>query len=153
MDMQVLDKRNGIVLESVIRREGRSILQYVVDAFPWITSQEQPSLRQLQTMAAEERQSLCEIADFLTGHRHSNPQLGPYPMSFTTINYTSLEHLLPILTAKGRVGLASLEQDLAQVEDTQARDLLDRYLTLKRGHLTALEKMAADNPEVASTRR
>ena len=40
----MLDDRTAQLLEGVVRRESRSLLQYVAEAFPWTTPEEQAYL-------------------------------------------------------------------------------------------------------------
>ena len=55
------------LLENLVRRESRSLLQYASDSFPWITAEEQEPLAQLQTMVSEEAQAAAGVAQFLAG--------------------------------------------------------------------------------------
>jgi hypothetical protein len=149
----VIDDLTANAIEMAVRRESRSFIQYAVDAFPWSTPAEQQALAQFDTIAAEERQALGELSDYLFKQRHFGPQLGPYPMVFTSMNYVSLEHMLPLLAENGRQAVTLLEEDIGRVTDGGAREILTRYLDLKRNHVTALKNLAAANPETVSTRR
>jgi hypothetical protein len=140
-------------LESIIRRESRSLVQYATESFPWITEQEQLALAELRKIAGEESQAVAILGQFLLTRGRSLPYLGLYPMSFTSINYVSLEHLLPLLAEHGRQALAQMERDAPQIADVQARDMVSRYIELKRQHVKNLENLATVNPEIASTRR
>jgi hypothetical protein len=149
----VIDQQTGDVIEKVVRRESRSLLQYAVDAFPWTTSEERQVLAQIDAIATQERQALGELSDYLFKQRHFGPQLGPYPMIFTSMNYVSLEHLLPLLAENCRQAVALLEEDLVRIRDVEAREILTRYLDLKRNDASSLKNLAAANPDAASTRR
>jgi hypothetical protein len=90
----MIEARSKTVLQDLFRRESRSLLQYVSESFPWITPEEQHALASLQAMVREERDSLAGLAGFLTRNHVFPLPLGPYPMTFTNINYMSLDHLV-----------------------------------------------------------
>jgi hypothetical protein len=149
----VADEQSFSVIENVIRREGRSLIQYVIESYPWTADGEQSALELLQITADQERECLGRLMEYLFKHKGANPQPAPYPVSYTTMNYISLEHLLPILTESARQASARIERDLAQVSDREGHDLLSSYLALKRQHAETLSELAAAHPETASTRR
>jgi hypothetical protein len=145
----MLDDRTARVLDAVVRRESRSLLQYVAEAFPWTTPAEQAALARLQRLIAEERAAVARVADFLQRRRHVAPYLGPYPMVFTNLNFVSLDHLLPVLAEHQQRALAELDRDLAAVTDPGARAVLEKLCAVKREHLAAL-KTLTDAPAAAA---
>jgi hypothetical protein len=143
----MIDPRTASLLQRMIRREGRSLLQYLGDAFPWIKSGEQESLRQLHVLVKEERDAVAELAKFLSRQRVAPPYLGAYPMGFTTLNFVTLESLLPRLVAFQQRCVANLESDLHQIQDPDAIIAVHRLLEVKKRHLKALEALAAPAKE------
>jgi hypothetical protein len=139
----VIDALTRIVLENAVRREGRSLLQYVSESFPWTTTEEQQALAQLQELVRQQRDATAALAQYLAKQEHSVPYLGSFPMSFTNINFVSLDHTLPLLLEAERQGLAYLERDLAKVQDPAARDHLLKIADMKRQHCVALKALAA----------
>src|SRR5262249_10626198 len=93
----MLDATTRRRLQELLRRESRSFLQYISDSFPWTTFEEKDALARLQTVVEEERSANAALAKFLIRHRIPLPYLGPYPVAFTTLNFVSLDHLLPML--------------------------------------------------------
>jgi hypothetical protein len=146
----VIDARTAALLQDILRRESRSLLQYISEAFPWITAEERQARAELQRLIDEEGRSAAELGRFLVRQRVPLPLLGPYPMDFTTINYVSLDHLLPLLVAHQSRAIARLEQDQAAITDPDARAQVGKILSLKGQHLHALEALAAAHPEKAS---
>jgi len=138
----VIDPQSRAVLQRLIQRESHSLLHYVCESFPWISPSEQEALARLQEINQEEVEALSVLGRFLFKHRIVPAALGAYPMNFTTINYTALDHLLPLLidNQKGRVG--ELQKDLAKIKDGEARQHVERFLEMKRRHLQALEDMS-----------
>ena len=138
------------VLQDIVRREGRSLLQYISEAFPWATLAGRTALAKLDAMIAEERDAVAALSNFLRKRRVSPPYLGAYPMSFTNINYLSLQHLLPRLVVHQKQAITRLAQDLGQITDPAAREQVERMLGMKREHLQRLEELAV-KPEAAAT--
>jgi hypothetical protein len=149
----VPDEQSLAVVESVVSREGRSLIQYVIESYPWTTEQEQQALSDLQSIGSEERGALAPFVQYLVQHKRLGPQPNPYPVSFTSMNFISLEHLLPILADNAREAANQLDRDLATVSDAGARELLIQYAALKRQHAETLKNLAVAYPETASTRR
>ncbi|HEX5270059.1 MAG TPA: hypothetical protein VFW33_06220 [Gemmataceae bacterium] len=126
-------------LEAAIRREGRSLLQYVSEAFPWTKAVGDATPDKVRDLAREERDALGVLTKYLARQRHAVPYLGAFPMSFTTMNFVSLDYLLPRLTESARQSIAALEKDRAALADADAKAELDRLVELKKNHLKALE--------------
>jgi len=139
----VISAPDAALLETVIRREGRSLLQYISEAFPLGTSSGDPAPEKLRDLAREERDAVATLIKFLARRRHTVPYLGAFPMSFTTMNYVTIEYIVPRLADDGRRAIAALEHDRAALADAEAREQVDRFLELKRRHVKALDEMAA----------
>jgi hypothetical protein len=137
----MIEPRTAELLQGIVRREGRSLLQYVADAVPWTKNAEHESLCQLQTLVQEDRDTNAALARFLFRNRIAPPYLGAYPMGFTTLNFVSLSSLLPRLIKEQRHSISALENDLAQIRDPQCRGVVEGILDVKRRHLKALEAM------------
>lgn len=133
------------VLQNIFRREGRSLLQYVSEAYPWTRAGEQKPLAELHKMIAEEGQANADLATFLRRRHVPLPYLGAYP-DFTTVNYVRFDFLLPRLVEAQRQGISALEHDLASLTDAVARQEVEKILELKRRHLQKLEELAAPAP-------
>jgi hypothetical protein len=138
----VIDPRTHAILEDIVRREGRSLLQYVADSFPWTATDEQGALEQLRRMIEAERQATTDLVRFLVRRKFTPPYLGAYPARFTTINFVSLEYLLPRLAQEQRRDIRALEDDLVEVHDVEVREQVKKLLELKRRHLQTLEQLA-----------
>jgi hypothetical protein len=147
----VIDTRTAAVLHDVVRRESRSLLQYVSEAIPWITPAEQVALAQLRQLIEEERGATTDLGRFLIRQRVPPPYLGSYPQDYTNVNYVSLDHLLPMLVDNQRQAIARLERDLAALTDAEARAHVEKILTIRRRHLETLQTMAAAHPDKAAT--
>ncbi len=149
----MIDAQSLPVLQEMVRRESRSLLQYIHDSYPWTPADEQSALAQLRQFAEEERESAGALGRWLARNRQMVPNLGAYPSGFTTINYASLDYVLPRVAKHERDGLARLEQDLAAIKDADARALVAALIEKKRQHLAAVEALAAAHPEPSVIRR
>jgi hypothetical protein len=141
----VIDARDADLLKEIVRRESRSLLQYVGDSFPWTTRQERETLPMLRSMIEEEREAAAALARFLASQRQTPPYLGAFPQSFTTINFISLDYLLPKLVDSEREDIALLEHSETVATDSDARAHIERILNIKRQHLETLQKLS-DQP-------
>jgi hypothetical protein len=149
----VIDPQSLAVLQEIVQRESRSLLQYIHDSFPWTSAGEESALIQLRQFAEEERESAAKLGRWLARNRQMVPNLGAYPAGFTTINYVSLDYILPKVAADERKGLARLEQDLAAIGHADARVLVADLIDKKRQHLQTVEELAAAHPEPPMIRR
>jgi hypothetical protein len=138
----VIDARTVALVQDVIRHEGRSFLQYVREAYPWTTPAGRELLSKLQQLTDEERDGAAALSDFLRRQREAPGYLGPYPMSFTRMNFVSLDRLLPLLVEEQRRGVARLETGLNGAQG-EARGEIQAVLERKRRHLETLEALAA----------
>src|SRR5947209_16586882 len=145
-----MDVQSQRILQHIVRREGRSLLQYMSDAFPWTTLGEGEVLARVQQFVKEERDSVARLVRFLQRRRVTPPYFGAFPMSFTTLNFITLDHLLPLLVRAERKAIAELEHDLAFLTDPEARQLIQDMVEMKRRHEKTLEELAAAHPEPAA---
>ena len=139
----MIDAHDSALLKDILRRESRSFLQYVADAFPWATPNERDTLGTVQKLIEEEREANAGLARFLHKERQTLPYLGAYPSHFTTLNFVALDFLLPRLAEEERVEIAALESQLGHLVDPQSCAEVDKLLTIKRRHLELIEKLAA----------
>jgi hypothetical protein len=143
----MLDATTQSRLQELLRRESRSFLVYIGDSFPWAASEEKYALAQLQSLIEEERRATATLAKFLARHRIPLPYFGSYPVAFTTLNFVSLDHLLPMLIDCERRALADLEEDLSRLTDNDCRQEVQRFLDMKHLHLKTLEALATEHPD------
>lgn len=137
-----MDAGTASHLQELVRKEGRSLLQYVNESFPWTTAKTDHILPKLNEMAKEEQEGAAAVVRLLLKHRHRPPYLGAYPMSFTNINFIDLTYLLPFLVDFEKRRLADLESDLPHLHDGDAKGLVQSLVEMKRRHLETLTETA-----------
>jgi hypothetical protein len=136
-----MDSVTKALLQDIVRREGRSLLQYVFEAFPWTGASERNALGKIETIVKEEQQGAAALISLLFKKHMTPPYLGAYPMTFTNLNYISLDHLLPLLIEYQRQRVGDLETYLTRIADRDAVAVVRQILDYKRRHLQTLIDM------------
>ncbi len=139
-----MNPQNAALVQEIVRRESLSMLSYVGDAFPWTTSRGEAALVRLQQLVHAHRATVGELGRFLVRKRTPVGYIGSYPTSFTTINFLSLDYILPRLAADEARGIADLERDLTVLSDADFQAPVKKLLQTKRDHLQALELLTAE---------
>src|SRR4051812_40249090 len=103
------------LLHGIVRRESLSMLSYIGQAFPWTSSRGAEALAKLGEVCAAHREAVAALGRYLAKLRQPVASIGSYPASFTTLNFLSLEHVLPRLVASEVEHLTMLQQTLASV--------------------------------------
>jgi hypothetical protein len=137
----VIDPHAQTLLQDILRRESRSVLLYVAEAYPWANASEEKSLGALRQITDAEGRAVAELGQFLVRQRVPLPFLPSYPAHFTTINFLALDYVLPRLADYERRSIADLERDLAALKDPAARAAVEKLLAVKRRHLPQLEAL------------
>lgn len=131
------------LIQDVLRRESRSVLQYVGDAYPWTEAGKAQELDQLQAVIHEEQEAIGGLMRYLQRHRASTLPSGTYPVGFTTLNFVSLDYILKLLSSYEEQSIADLQAAEAEARDHEARHLLESFIALKRRHLGTLRTLSA----------
>lgn len=145
--MNVIDDRTRKLLQQTFRRESLSMLRYIGEAFPWTVAAGDGVLKRVSQIVAEDRNATEALGRFLFRRRIPPSFSGAYPSGFTTLNFVSLEYLLPRLSQTQRQAVADLERDVAAVTDADAKAELEKLLAVKRLHLTELETLKVPHGE------
>jgi hypothetical protein len=139
----VIDSQAQAVLQMIVRRESLSLLSYAGDAFPWATAREEEALHALRRLVHEEREAVADLGRYLARHRVAPPPLGSYPSHYTTLNFVSLDYLLPRLRDEERALIALEERDVAALKGPEAQAQARKLLEVKKRHLQELERLAS----------
>jgi rubrerythrin len=145
----VIDSQTYAQLSEIVRRESRTLLQYVGDSYPWITPAEQEVLAQIRTMIEEQKQGIAELVRFILRNHQSPPYIGSYPANFTSLSFVSLDHLIPLLAAHEGTDLNHLESQLSTLADVDAKEIIKRIVENNRRHVETLRSLAANRSQSA----
>src|SRR5262245_57931609 len=110
-----MDAQTRSILHGILRRESVSLLSYVAGAYPWATQRQTEALTALQKVIAEQKEAVAELGRYLARRKEPFLFFGSYPTAYTTLNFISLEHLLPRLVEQERANLANLEKDVREL--------------------------------------
>jgi hypothetical protein len=147
----VIDPQTQAILHEIVRRESRSLLSYVADAYPWTTAAGGPALVTLRQAIDAETEAVATLGRYMVRHKAPLTFLGSYPAHFTSINFVALEYLLPRLVAAQKESIAALESDLRQIERGEVRTQVEALLAVKRQTLATLEGLSVPRaPALAS---
>jgi hypothetical protein len=134
-------------LQEIVRRESRSMLTYVGDSFPWTPSRAADTLARLKDLIAGNNAAVAALGRYLAKLRQPVGYLGSYPSHFTTINFLSLDHILPKLVIAERANVAAVERALGQLSDKDARAQAETLLGVKKVLLEKLEFLAESHTQ------
>jgi hypothetical protein len=142
----MIEAATELALQMLMRGLSRSLLHYVSEAYPFTTDKDQALVPILSRQLREDQDAAARIGRLLLQERHRLPALGTYPMSFTTINFTSLTYLLPYLIDEDERFVADVERTLRSLPEhvhANVRPLLHEILELKRRHVQELRGLVA----------
>jgi hypothetical protein len=137
------DATTAQLLQELVRRESRSLFQYVREVPVWVGASDRPSLQKLRGLAAAEMEAIDALGRHLQKRRIGLAAIGPFPPEFTDVNDAALHHLLPKLVREQKEAAAEVEAALTKLGDDPARPLVERLVHLKRQHLPELEGLSA----------
>lgn len=136
----MLDALSETALQTLYRRESRSLLQYVCESSPWVATPAKPVFEKLLAFAQNEVTALADLSRFMDHNHVSLPYLGTYPIHFTSYNFMDVRKLVPKIIADLRGHLTHLEADRDSLpEDT--RPVVEKLIELRRNHLRELEQL------------
>jgi rubrerythrin len=139
----VIDAQSAEAIREIAYQEGRSILQYVGDAFPWTAADQTSSLDRFQQIVHAERDMLARLTQFLYKQRVAPPAVGSYPVAFTSLNFVSLGLIVKRLIEYEQKSMDALQATIPSVVNSEARALLQSFLDLKKKHLQTLKDIQA----------
>jgi len=146
----MIDARTQALLQDLVRRASRSMLQYVGEAYPWTPDTNTDLLHKVRAVIDEEEAAVEGLAGFLRKKRIPIGYLGSYPQNFTILNFVSLDYLMPRLLDWQRKWTAVLDRDSALIADPEAKGEVAKLVAVARRHLDELEKLAASHAKAGT---
>ena len=128
------------VLQEVLRILCRGLPQYLVEAKPWLQSEDAAFLAALKNAIADQRHYARRVADAVT-ERGGRPDPGPFPLGYTAVNDLSLDFMKNRIIEQLREDHEILKHRAKQLADHhELHALVDEIVGNYRGHLELLEE-------------
>ena len=144
--------RDLAMVESVLQRLCRSMLQYLAEAFPWTNAADKDTLDQIRKLIEEEKEAAVALGQWYVRRTRSAPYTGFFPNFFSNINFVSLDHCLPMLAEHERRLVDELEGDLRELTDGESKAEVQKVLEMKKRHLKTVEALAVAHGTAAAVR-
>jgi hypothetical protein len=144
-----MDAGSLALLHRLVSMGARSLLQYVCQAVPWSADASDHALARVQAIAAEERNATARLTRHLQKKHLRLAPIESYPSHFTTLNFCTLDYLLPKVIAEHEKEVAEIEGRLHGAQDEEVRTLAEAYLERKRRDLQTLKEIAGGPPLAA----
>jgi hypothetical protein len=141
----MIDARTQAVLQDLVRRASRSMLQYIGEAYPWTPDTNTDLLAKVRAVIDEEEAAVEGLATFLRKKRIPIGYLGSYPQNFTNLNFVSLNYLMPRLLDWQRKWTAVVYRDAALIADPEAKTEVAKLVAVARRHLDELQNLTASH--------
>lgn len=138
----MIDAPTQALLVEILRRECRSPLAYIAEAYPWASYRDSGTLARLQQILRQDADAVTRLGRDLVRARVNLPPLPPFAAAFTDLNFIDLKCLLPRLIDAQRQAVTRLEGELTRLPET-CRAGVDHLLQVKRTTLEGLDQLSA----------
>ncbi len=132
------------VLNRLLQTLCRSLALYVEEIKPWSLAAQEPVWTAIGRLAADSRMYSQRVAEAIIEHG-GQPNPGPYPSKFATLNDVGLEFFLREIIVQLNRDQKVIGQCVAELAHVPAAHALaeEAYGNL-RGHIELLESLAAE---------
>jgi hypothetical protein len=129
------------VLHGVLRALCRGLPQYLVEAKPWLRTDDAPFLAALRNLIADQLHYAGRVADALAA-RGGRPEPGAFPLEYAPVNDLSLDFLKEKILDQLREDYATLTHAAKQLADQhELHALVEEIVGNYRGHLEVLKEV------------
>jgi hypothetical protein len=139
-----MEPAQAALLQDVLRRESRSLLQYVSESYAWTKAEGHAACAAVTAIAQAEAAAVARLGRWLAKQRVPTTFPGAYPTHFTTANFVALHYLLPRLADDQRQRIAAVEKARASLPAGEALQQLDTLLAAMKDNLKQLEALEAN---------
>jgi len=133
-----MDAASFSLLSRLIEMGSCSLLQYTCELAPYTPPKLQAVRVKVFAMADEERAEVARFTRFLQKQHMRLKTPASYPSHFTTMNFCSLDFLLPKLRVEHAKEIAEIESRLPGAAHPDVSKMAGAYLEMKRRHLSEL---------------
>lgn len=142
------DQNANDILNNLVARVYRSLLQYAVECWPWTDASNAAEQQAIEQMASRQQSFVGRLVDLLND-RGENVDLGNFPDN-SELHYVSVDFLLGKLIADEQSVVAGLEAAHGALHgDPQAASLVSELLTAEQANISRLRDLAAKTPAAA----
>ena len=135
------DQDSVDLLNGLLARLGRGLVQYAVDCWPWTNGADDAELHALEQIAKRQHHFVARIVDLIS-QRGGVPDFGVFA-DLSDLNYVSLDYLLGKVIADEQGLAAQVETAQAALRgDAEAAAMVGELLSAEREHLARLRDMA-----------
>lgn len=131
------------LLNQLLVIEYRSLPMYLMDATPWTHPGDEKATESLRSIVATQRSLAHRLAAAITA-RSGTVATGEYPMSFTDLNFLSLDYLLKELVRYNKLQVAAIEVIACKLVEADARELALEVLGAEKAHLEILQELSGE---------
>lgn len=132
------------MLNRVLIDMGRSFMQYISDAWPWVDPLAQSIQDQVMVIAARQRQDVGDIAAFLT-ERECFIDFGTFPTEYTDLQFLGLDPALDLIHHSQSSICGAIVERLEQMkiagDDSEAVALLSAVQIRQQEATAALKEL------------
>lgn len=132
------------ILNRLIINLGRSLLQYLGEAWPWTSGADESKLATLQGLVERQQAAVDRITDLLI-ERHWLVEFGTYPTEYTDLQYLSLEFLLAQTLENAEADAKLIAASHAGIDD-EAKAVLDDIAQTQAEIIGELRTLASSKP-------
>jgi hypothetical protein len=141
------------ILNQLVSRVYRSLLQYALDCWPWTSLADQtgavsPEQQAVEQMAARQQSFVGRLVELLSA-READVDLGSFPDN-SALHYVSLEFLLGRLIADEQQIVSELEAAQGKLSgDQPAAALVSELLAAEQANIARLRELAGKKTAAA----
>jgi hypothetical protein len=130
-------------LNAAFSHKYHSMAQYILEAKPYVRSNDGAGMQEIESIAAEDRALADHLADVIE-RLDGIPQIGLFDPQVANLNYLSLDYLLGVLIRSLEDQLAQYEASLTQAQAVPlASQTLEELCAATRGRLERLRGIAS----------
>lgn len=147
------DQNTSDVLNALVARVYRCLLQYAAECWPWTASSELSDVksteqRAVEEMVARQQQFVGRLVDAVMA-RGGTVDFGSFPDN-SELHYVSLDYLLGKFIADEEKLVADVESARSAIKnDSEAAGLVSELLAAEKENLARLRNLAAKAPAAA----
>ena len=139
-----MSQQTESMLNRVLIDMGRSFLQYISDAWPWVDPLAQSIQDQVMVIGARQRQDVAELATLLTEREHII-DFGTFPTEYTDLQFLSLDSILTLIHKSQSSICSTVSQVLSELntsgDDSEALALLTAVEIRQKEATTVLKEL------------